>query len=107
MGDGRVEAVDWPTGRMLPADLVVMAVGIRPNTALAKSAGLDVGRGVQVDDGMRTSDPAIYAVGECVEHRGEVFGLVAPMCDMAKICADRITGDGRQRISTRRSPARG
>lgn len=90
-GDGKVEAVELTDGRMLKAELVVMAVGIRPNTALAKSAGLNVGRGVQVDDGMRTSDPAIYAVGECVEHRGAVFGLVAPLFDMAKILADRIT----------------
>lgn len=90
-GAGKVEAVELTDGRMLKADLVVMAVGIRPNTALAKSSGLDVGRGVQVDDGMRTSDPAIYAVGECVEHRGAVFGLVAPLFDMAKILADRVT----------------
>jgi nitrite reductase (NADH) large subunit len=90
-GDGRVEAVELTDGRMLPADLVVMAVGIRPSTALAKAAGLAVGRGVQVDDGMRTSDPTIFAVGECVEHRGAVFGLVAPLFDMAKILADRAT----------------
>ena len=91
-GQDRVEAVELADSRMLPADLVVMAAGIRPNTALAKAAGLAVGRGVQVDDGMRTSDPAIFAVGECVEHRGAVFGLVAPLWDMAKIAADRITG---------------
>jgi len=90
-GDGRVETVELTDGRLLPADLVVMAVGIRPNTALAKAAGLAVGRGVQVDDGMRTSDPAIFAVGECVEHRGALFGLVAPLFDMAKILADRAT----------------
>ena len=90
-GAGRVEAVELTDGRMLKADLVVMAVGIRPNTALAKAAGLNVGRGVQVDDGMCTSDPAIYAVGECVEHRGAVFGLVAPLWDMAKVLADRVT----------------
>jgi nitrite reductase (NADH) large subunit len=91
-GNERVETVELTGGRMLKADLVVMAVGIRPNTGLAKSSGLAVGRGVQVDDGMRTSDPAIYAVGECVEHRGAVFGLVAPLFDMAKILADRVTG---------------
>jgi nitrite reductase (NADH) large subunit len=90
-GNGRVEAVELTDGTLLKADLVVMAVGIRPNITLAKSAGLDVGRGVQVDDGMGTSDPAIYAVGECVEHRGAVFGLVAPLFDMAKILADRVT----------------
>jgi nitrite reductase (NADH) large subunit len=90
-GKGEVEAVELADGTMLPADLVVMAVGVRPNVALAKSCGLVVGRGIQVDDAMRSSDPAIYAVGECVEHRGAVFGLVAPLFDMAKILADRVT----------------
>ncbi len=90
-GDGRAKVVELADGRMLKADLVVMAVGVRPNTSLAKACGLAVGRGVQVDDGMRTSDPAIYAVGECVEHRGAVFGLVAPLFDMAKVLADRIS----------------
>jgi nitrite reductase (NADH) large subunit len=90
-GDGKVETVELADGTMLPADIVVMAVGIRPNIALAKAAGLETNRGVVVDDGMRTSDPAIFAVGECVEHRGAVFGLVAPLFDMAKILADRVT----------------
>jgi nitrite reductase (NADH) large subunit len=90
LGDERVTGVALADGRELPADLVVMAVGIRPCTVLARAAGLAVGRGVQVDDAMRSSDPAIYAVGECVEHRGAVFGLVAPIWDMAKICADNI-----------------
>jgi nitrite reductase (NADH) large subunit len=93
-GRDRVEQVELADGRLLPADLVVMAVGIRPNIALAKAAGLACGRGVRVDDGLRTSDPAIYAVGECVEHRGAVFGLVAPLFDMAKIAAERIAGTG-------------
>ncbi len=91
LGENRVRAVALKDGRELPADLVVMAVGIRPNTALARDAGLDCGRGIKVDDAMRTSDERIYAVGECVEHRGQVFGLVAPLWDMAKVCADRIT----------------
>jgi nitrite reductase (NADH) large subunit len=90
LGDRRVEALRL--AEELPADLVVMAAGIRPNTALARSCGLDVGRGVKVDDGMRTSELDVYAVGECVEHRGQIFGLVAPIWDMAKVCADRITG---------------
>ena len=68
-----------------------MAAGIRPNIALAKATGLACGRGVLVDDGMLTSDPCIFAVGECVEHRGAVFGLVAPLYEMAKIVADRVT----------------
>ncbi len=92
LGQDRVTGVELADGTVLPADLVVMAVGIRPNTALAKEAGLACGRGVQVDDGMATSDPSIFAVGECVEHRGAVFGLVAPLYEMAKIAADRITG---------------
>ena len=106
LGEDRVTGVELADGSVLEADLVVMAVGIRPNVALAKDAGLDCGRGVQVDDGMRTSDPAIYAVGECVEHRGAVFGLVAPLYDMAKILADRITQTA-DSATNRRSPARG
>jgi len=90
-GEERVTGVELADGTTLVADIVVMAVGIRPNLGLAKAAGLACGRGVQVDDAMRTSDPAIYAVGECVEHRGAVFGLVAPLYEMAKIAADRIT----------------
>jgi nitrite reductase (NADH) large subunit len=92
-GDGgRVTALNLTDGRSLPADLVVMAVGIRPNTGLAKAAGLDCNRGIKVDDGLTTSDPAIFAIGECVEHDGQVFGLVAPIWDMAKVCADHLTG---------------
>lgn len=90
-GTDRVEAIELADGRTLPADIVVMAAGIRPSTALAKAAGLDCNCGVIVDDGMRTSDPSIYAVGECVEHRGAVFGLVAPLFEMAKVLADRVT----------------
>jgi nitrite reductase (NADH) large subunit len=91
IGTERVEAVELKDGSALTADLVVMSAGIRPNIALAKAAGLACGRGIQVDDGMRTADPAIYAVGECIEHRGAVFGLVAPLYDMAKVLADRVT----------------
>jgi nitrite reductase (NADH) large subunit len=91
LGDERVEGVELADGTRLPASIVVMAAGIRPNIALAKEAGLACGRGIQVDDGMATSDPAIYAVGECVEHRGAVFGLVAPLYEMARIVADRVT----------------
>jgi nitrite reductase (NADH) large subunit len=90
-GTDRVESVELADGTVLPADIVVMAVGIRPNVRLAKEAGIACGRGIQVDDGMRTADPAIYAIGECVEHRGALFGLVAPIWDMAKVLADRVT----------------
>ena len=88
----RVEAVELKDGTVLRADLVVMAVGIRPNTVMGSQAGLEVKRGIVVDDRMRTSDPAVFAVGECVEHRGQTYGLVAPLWDMAKVCADAITG---------------
>ncbi|PWC34625.1 nitrite reductase [Azospirillum sp. TSO35-2] len=92
LGDERVTAVRLKDGRELPADIVVMAVGIRPNMALGKLAGLDCGRGIRVDDQMRTSDPSIFAVGECVEHRGVTWGLVAPLFEMAKVLADRLAG---------------
>src|ERR1700712_4262909 len=91
LGENHVQGIELADGTHLPADIVVMAAGIRPNIALAKEAGLACGRGIQVDDGMLTSDPAIFAVGECVEHRGAVFGLVAPLYEMAKIVADRVT----------------
>jgi nitrite reductase (NADH) large subunit len=92
LGAKRVEGVELADGTHLAADIVVMAAGIRPNVALAKAAGLACGRGIQVDDGMVTSDAAIFAVGECVEHRGALFGLVAPLYEMAKVVADRVTG---------------
>jgi nitrite reductase (NADH) large subunit len=89
--NGEVAGLKLKDGRILPCDLLVMAVGIRPNTALAKAAGLEVGRGVVVDDSLRTSDPDIFAVGECVEHRGTVYGLVAPIWEMCKALADALT----------------
>ena len=88
----RVRAVRLDDGTELPADLVVMAVGIRPNLALAKEAGLTVGRGIVVDPSMRTSDPDIYAVGECVEASGQCFGLVAPLYEMANVVAEQLAG---------------
>ncbi len=91
--DGHVAAVRLKDGREFPADIVVMAVGIRPATALAKSAGIDVERGIKVDDHMVTSDPAIMAVGECVQHRGACYGLVAPLWDMCRALADNACGD--------------
>ncbi|MEH3046302.1 nitrite reductase large subunit NirB [Sphingomonas adhaesiva] len=90
VGDGRVEAVHLKDGTVIPADLVVMAVGIRPSVALARDAGLDVGRGIKVDDHMVTSDPRVLAVGECVEHDGQVYGLVAPLWDMCRSLADGL-----------------
>ncbi|MFK4871872.1 nitrite reductase large subunit NirB [Novosphingobium sp. ZW T3_23] len=90
-GEGRVEGVRLKDGREIPASIVVMAVGIRPATALAREAGLEVGRGIKVDDHMVTSDPAVLAVGECVEHDGNVYGLVAPLWDMCRSLADGLT----------------
>ncbi len=93
--DGQVTALRLKDGRVLPCDILVMAVGIRPNTALAKAAGLQVNRGVVVDDQMRTSDPSIFAVGECAEHRGIAYGLVAPIWDMCRTLAQALTeGEG-------------
>jgi nitrite reductase (NADH) large subunit len=92
LGDTHVTGVRLKDGTHIPADLVVMAVGIRPSTALARQAGLAVGRGIQVDDHMVTSDPSVLAVGECVEHDGQVYGLVAPLWDMCRSLADHLTG---------------
>ncbi|MBA4041638.1 MAG: nitrite reductase large subunit, partial [Sphingobium sp.] len=85
--DGHVGGVRLKDGTQIAADLVVMAVGIRPNGALAKASGLEVERGIVVDDDMVTSDPAILAVGECVQHRGACYGLVAPIWDMCRALA--------------------
>ena len=92
MGIDKAEGLKLSDGREVPADLVVVAIGIRPNVDLAKSAGLEVNRGIVVGDDMRCSDPAIYSVGECVEHRGQIFGLVAPLWEQAKVCAARLAG---------------
>jgi nitrite reductase (NADH) large subunit len=101
--DGRVMAIRFKDGRELPADLVVMAVGIRPNTALAESAGLHVNRGIVVNDTLQTTtDPRIYAVGECAAHRGIAYGLVAPLFEQGKVCATHLAhfGIGRYTGST-------
>ncbi|MDP2432106.1 MAG: nitrite reductase large subunit NirB [Pseudomonadota bacterium] len=90
----RVGAVKFKDGSEIPADLVVMAVGIRPNTALAESAGLYCNRGLVVNDTMQTYDPRIYAVGECVSHRGIAYGLVAPLFEQAKVCANHLAEHG-------------
>jgi nitrite reductase (NADH) large subunit len=91
LGNSHVSGVRLKDGTEISADLVVMAVGIRPAVALAKTAELEVDRGIVVDDHMVTSDPAIMAVGECVQHRGEVYGLVAPLWEMCRALADHAT----------------
>ncbi|PPD15355.1 MAG: nitrite reductase large subunit [Methylobacterium sp.] len=91
-GETRVTGVRLDDGTVLPADLVVMAVGIRPNAGLAKEAGLGVNRGIVVTPDMRTSDPDIFALGECAEASGQVFGLVAPLYEMAHVVASQLAG---------------
>jgi nitrite reductase (NADH) large subunit len=91
---GRVKSVRFKDGTELAADLVVMAVGIRPNTDLAESSGLYCNRGIVVSDTMQTYDPRIYAVGECAAHRGIAYGLVAPLFEMAKVCANHLAHFG-------------
>ncbi|MFQ5488040.1 MAG: nitrite reductase large subunit NirB, partial [Gammaproteobacteria bacterium] len=90
LGEEQVRAVRFKDGTEIPADIVVMAVGIRPNIELAKEAGLYCERGVLVNDTMQTYDPRIYAVGECIQHRGQTYGLVAPLFEMAKVCANHL-----------------
>ncbi|HEU4486393.1 MAG TPA: FAD-dependent oxidoreductase [Povalibacter sp.] len=90
----RVRGVRFADGSEIEADLVVMAVGIRPNIDLARAAGLRCERGVVVNDTMQTFDPSIYAVGECVQHRNSTYGLVAPLFDQARVCATHLAEFG-------------
>ncbi|MFV5359620.1 nitrite reductase small subunit NirD [Acinetobacter oleivorans] len=92
--NGHVKQIRLKDGTVLDADLVVFAVGIRPNITLAQSAGLRCNRGVLVNDTMQTFDPSIYAVGECIEHRGQTFGLVEPLWGQAFICATHLAEHG-------------
>ncbi len=92
-GDTHATGIHLKDGRNLPADLVVMAVGIRPEASLARTAGIEVTRGIVVDDQMRTSAPNIYAIGECAEHRGQCCGLVAPCFMQADIAARHMLGE--------------
>ena len=93
LGEGRVEGISFVNSYRMETDMVVIAVGIRPNVELARAAGLEVNRGIVVNDHMETSDPAIFAVGECVEHNGVVYGLVAPLFEQGKVLAATITGN--------------
>ncbi len=95
IGTDRVEAVELADGRVIPADLVVCAIGISPNADLARMAGLETKRGILVDDGLCTSDPSIFALGECAEHRGVSYGLVEPAYEQARILARRLAGDAK------------
>ncbi|ATH64436.1 nitrite reductase large subunit [Staphylococcus nepalensis] len=91
LGEHDVTGIELADGTTLKADLVVMAVGIRPYTQVAQSCGLEVNRGIVVNDFMRTSDESIYAVGECAEHRGQTYGLVAPLYEQGRALADYLT----------------
>ena len=93
--DGRVMAVQFKDGTEIPADLVVMAAGIRPNTELAEKIGIHCNRGIVVSDTMQTiTDPRVYSVGECASHRGVAYGLVAPLFEQGKVCATHLAHFG-------------
>jgi nitrite reductase (NADH) large subunit len=90
---GRVTGVAFTDGSSLAADMVVVTAGIRPNTELARAGGLVIERGIVVDDQMRCEDEgSVYAVGECAQHRGELYGLVAPVWEQAVVLAEHLTG---------------
>lgn len=91
-GNARVERVVLKDGRVLPAELVVMAAGIRPQTALAESGAVEIGRGIKVDDKLETNWPGVYAIGECAEHRGTCYGIVEPAYEQAKTLARYLSG---------------
>jgi nitrite reductase (NADH) large subunit len=97
LGESRVTGVLFKDGTQIPADLVVMTAGVRPNIELAAGAGLRCERAIVVDDTLQTFDPRIYAVGECVQHRNATFGLVAPIWDQARVCAAHLAGAGHRR----------
>jgi nitrite reductase (NADH) large subunit len=92
-GSGRVEAVHLSSGEAIDCDTVIICTGIRSNIELAREAGIAVGRGITVDHAMRSSDPDVYAVGECAEHEGHVYGLVAPGLEQAAVAAASIAGE--------------
>jgi nitrite reductase (NADH) large subunit len=93
IGDGRVAAVELRDGSIIAADAVVVAVGIRPNTELARAAGINVNRGIVVDDRLETSAAGIHAIGECAEHRDLCYGLVDPAYEQAHVLARRLAGE--------------
>ena len=97
LGTDKVTGLRFKDGEEIAADLVVMAVGIRPNIALAKSAGIHCERGIMVNDTLQTYDPKIYSVGECVQHRNQTYGLVAPLFEQAKVAANHLAEYGRMR----------
>jgi len=93
VGDGCVEAVELKDGRILDAETVVVAVGVKPNAEIAAAAGLKVNRGIVVDDHLATSAPGVFAIGECAEHRGICYGLVEPAYEQAQVLAAHLVGE--------------
>jgi nitrite reductase [NAD(P)H] large subunit len=91
-GTIRVDGIELTDGRRIEADAVIFAAGVRPNVALAKDAGIAVGRGIVVDDHLRTAAPEIFALGECAEHRGICYGLVEPAYEQARVLAQHLAG---------------
>ena len=91
-GDGKAERVVLKDGRTFPADIIVMAAGISPESALAESGGIEIGRGIKVDDKLETNWPGVYAIGECAEHRGICYGIVEPVYEQAKALARYLAG---------------
>ena len=89
-GQDKVQTLEFTDGSMLYADMVVMSVGIVPEDSIAKDCGLQTDRGIVVTDTMMSSDPAIYSVGECIKHRGMSYGLVAPLFEQARVCAEQV-----------------
>lgn len=96
-----VRAVQLADGYELAADLTVLACGVRPRTALARAAGLDVREGIVVDDELRTSDPYIHALGDCAEHRSTLYGLAGPALEQADVLADVLAGRAARYTGTR------
>ena len=92
VGDGQVSGLELSSGERIECDTIIIAAGIRPNIDLARCAGLAVGRGIRVDDELRTSDPSIFAIGECAEHREIVYGLAAPGFEQAAVAASIVSG---------------
>jgi nitrite reductase (NADH) large subunit len=93
LGNGRVKGVEFKGGGNIPAELVVIAAGIRPNVTLGEKAGLEIKRGIVVNDYLETSHPDVYAIGECVQHKGVCYGLVGPLLEQGKVLAATITGN--------------
>jgi nitrite reductase (NADH) large subunit len=106
VGGKRVTAVRFKDGSEIPADLVVMAAGVRPNIALARESGLHCDRAIVVDDTLQTYDPRVYAVGECVQHRSATFGLVAPIWDQAKVAGAHLARSGHRRYVQTATPTK-